>query len=97
MFGDCIVERLLGKGGLGFVYLVHGSDGKRYALKTLCTNATENSPEYKQRFAQEANLMMTLHHRNLVRATATSSVRSMTTTARRSRSREPLRSRPTSR
>ena len=23
-FGDCIVERLLGKGGLGFVYLVRG-------------------------------------------------------------------------
>ena len=65
-FGDCTVERLLGKGGLGIVYLVRGSDGKRYALKTLCTDATATTPEYKQRFAQEANLMMTMRHRNLV-------------------------------
>ena len=64
-FGDCTVERLLGKGGLGFVYLVRGPGGVRYALKTLCTGAT--APEYKQRFAQEANLMMTMLHRNLVR------------------------------
>lgn len=67
MFGDCTVERLLGKGGIGFVYLVHGSDGKRYALKMLRTDLTGTSPEYKQRFAQEANLMMTMRHRNLVR------------------------------
>lgn len=66
-FGDCTVERLLGKGGLGIVYLVRGSDGKQYALKTLCTDATATTPEYKQRFAQEANLMMTMRHRNLVR------------------------------
>jgi len=66
-FGDCTVERLLGKGGLGFVYLVRGSDGERYALKTLRTDATGTSPEYKQRFSQEANLMMTMCHRNLVR------------------------------
>ena len=65
-FGDCTVERLLGRGGLGFVYLVRGSDGRRYALKTLRTNASATSPECKQRFAQEANLMMTMRHRNLV-------------------------------
>ena len=67
MFGDCAVERLLGKGGLGFVYLVRGPGGERYALKTLRTDVTATSPEYKQRFAQEANLMMTMRHRNLVR------------------------------
>ena len=67
MFGDCIVERLLGKGGLGFVYLVRGPGGERYALKTMCTGANVTAPECKQRFAQEANLMMTLRHRNLVR------------------------------
>ena len=67
MFGDCAVERLLGKGGLGFVYLVRGADGQRYALKTMRTGHKETSPEHKQRFAQEANLMMTLRHRNLVR------------------------------
>ena len=66
-FGDCIVERLLGKGGIGFVYLVRDSDGKRYALKTLRTDMTGTSPKYKQRFAQEANLLMTMRHRNLVR------------------------------
>ena len=67
MFGDCIVERLLGRGGLGYVYLVHGPDGERYALKALRTDATGAPPDYKQRFAQEANLMMTMRHRNLVR------------------------------
>ena len=66
-FGDCTVERLLGKGGLGFVYLVRGPGGVRYALKTMRTDATTASPECKQRFAQEANLMMTMRHRNLVR------------------------------
>ena len=65
-FGDCTVERLLGKGGLGFVYLVHGPDGERYALKALRTDVTGTPPDYKQRFAQEANLMMTMRHRNLV-------------------------------
>ncbi len=67
MFGDCTVEKLLGKGGLGFVYLVHGPGGERYALKTLRTDATGTPPDYKQRFAQEANLMMTMRHPNLVR------------------------------
>ena len=67
MFGDCIVERLLGRGGLGYVYLVHGPEGERYALKALRTDATGAPPDYKQRFAQEANLMMTMRHRNLVR------------------------------
>ena len=67
MFGDCTVERLLGKGGLGFVYLVRGSDGERYAIKALRTDVTGTPPDYKQRFAQEANLMMTMRHRNLVR------------------------------
>ena len=66
-FGDCIVEKLLGKGGLGFVYLVCGPGGERYALKTMCTGAGVTAPECKQRFAQEANLMMTMRHRNLVR------------------------------
>ena len=67
MFGDCIVERLLGRGGLGYVYLVHGPEGERYALKALRTDVAGAPPDYKQRFAQEANLMMTLRHRNLVR------------------------------
>ena len=67
MFGDSTVERLLGKGGLGFVYLVRGSDGKQYAIKALRTDVTESLSDYKRRFAQEANLMMTMRHRNLVR------------------------------
>ena len=66
-FGDCTVDRLLGKGGLGFVYLVRGPRGEQYALKTMRTDATATAPECKQRFAQEANLMMTMLHRNLVR------------------------------
>ena len=67
MFGDCTVEGLLGKGGLGFVYLVRGPEGDRYALKTIFTDGVSTTPEYKQRFAQEAHLMLTMRHRNLVR------------------------------
>ena len=33
--GGYTIERLLGKGGMGAVYLVHGSDGRRFALKVM--------------------------------------------------------------
>ena len=34
-FGDCEVVRLLGKGGMGEVYLVRGADGRAMAAKVM--------------------------------------------------------------
>ena len=65
-FGDCLVERLLGKGGVGAVYLVSAPRGEKYAMKVLLPDMAGGDPEYKKRFVHEAEVMMTLRHRNLV-------------------------------
>ena len=65
-FGDCTVERLLGVGGMGNVYLVRSPDGTPYALKVLDPERAGEDPDFKQRFMHEAEFAMTLHHRNLI-------------------------------
>ena len=65
-FGDCTVERLLGVGGMGNVYLVRSPDGTSYALKVLDPERAGEDPDFKQRFMHEAEFAMTLHHRNLI-------------------------------
>ena len=34
-FGDYVVERLLGRGGMGAVYLVRSPDGSHFAVKVM--------------------------------------------------------------
>ncbi len=65
-FGDCTVERALGIGGMGNVYLVRSPDGTPYALKVLDPDRAGGDPDFKRRFAREAEFAMTLHHRNLI-------------------------------
>jgi serine/threonine-protein kinase len=65
-FGDCAVERTLGAGAMGTVYLVRSPDGERYALKVLNPEIARLHPEFKHRFTREAEFAMTLHHRNLI-------------------------------
>lgn len=65
-FGDCTVERQLGAGGMGNVYLVRSPDGTPYALKLLDPELAGEDPDFKQRFMREAEFAMTLHHRNLI-------------------------------
>ena len=65
-FGDCTVERSLGAGGMGNVYLVRSPDGTPYALKLLDPESTAGDPDFKRRFMREAEFAMTLHHHNLI-------------------------------
>jgi hypothetical protein len=63
-FGDYVVERLLGKGGMGAVYLMRAPDGSRFAVKVMFTS--KMSHDLRRRFAREAEFSMKIRHRNLV-------------------------------
>ena len=65
-FGDCTVERLLGQGSMGSVFLVRAPDGAQYALKVMSPELAKNDPTYKERFLREAEFAMKIHHRNLI-------------------------------
>ena len=62
-----VVERLLGKGGVGAVYLVrHEMLDRFFALKVLDPKMAEEKPEYVKRFVREARLASKIRHPNLV-------------------------------
>ena len=62
-----VVERLLGKGGLGTVWLVrHQVLDTLFALKVLDPVVAEEQPEYVKRFVREAKLATKIRHPNLV-------------------------------
>ena len=66
-FGDYTVQRLLGAGGMGAVYLVRGdASGNEFAVKILDPAMEKNDPEFKQRFIFEAELAMAIRHENLI-------------------------------
>ena len=69
--GDSIagytVDRLLGKGGVGAVYLAKSqSTGGLYAVKILSPPEEDGRSEWRRRFAHEAEFAMKVKHRNLV-------------------------------
>lgn len=62
-----VVERLLGKGGIGAVYLVrHEVLDTPFALKVLDPKMAKKKPEYVKRFVREAKLASKIRHPNLV-------------------------------
>ena len=63
-FGDYVVERLLGKGGMGAVYLVRAPDGSHFAVKVMFSGRM--SHDLRRRFAREAEFSMKIHHKNLI-------------------------------
>lgn len=66
-FRGYVVERLLGKGGLGAVYLVrHEMLDALFALKVLFPQIARTNPNYIKRFLREARISTRVRHRNLV-------------------------------
>lgn len=63
-FGDYVVERLLGKGGMGAVYLVRAPDGSYYAIKVMFSGRMTH--DLRRRFAREAEFSMKIRHKNLI-------------------------------
>lgn len=69
--GECfhgyVVEKLLGRGGLGEVYLVrHEILDQMFALKVLLPSVAGENPEYVKRFVREAKIAARIRHPNLV-------------------------------
>lgn len=66
VFAGYTIERILGSGGMGEVYLArHPRLPRHDALKVLGT-AVSSDEEYRQRFSLEAEMVSTLHHPNIV-------------------------------
>ncbi|MGB5105129.1 MAG: serine/threonine-protein kinase [Candidatus Zixiibacteriota bacterium] len=64
--GHYVIERKLGSGGMGVVYLAHDVElDRKVALKFLAPHLNQSS-EYKYRFKVEAQAAARLHHRNIV-------------------------------
>ena len=66
IFADYTIGRILGTGGMGEVYLAqHPRLPRLDALKVLGTGVSHDE-EYRQRFNQEAEMVATLRHPNIV-------------------------------
>lgn len=66
-FRGYVIERLLGKGGLGAVYLVrHEMLDTLYALKVLYPEVSASNSHYVKRFLREAKIATRIRHPNLV-------------------------------
>ena len=66
-FRGYVVERLLGNGGLGAVYLVrHEMLDTHFALKVLFPEIAAANESYVKRFLREAKIATRIRHRNLV-------------------------------
>ena len=63
-FGDYTVERLLGKGGMGTVYLMRTPGGAPFAVKIM--HRGRMSHDLRVRFAREAEFAMKIRHKNLI-------------------------------
>ncbi|MGX1806352.1 serine/threonine-protein kinase [Nocardia sp. NPDC055321] len=66
LVGGYRIERVIGAGGMGTVYLAkHPELPRRDALKVLSTQYSQDA-EYRARFEREANLASALDHPNIV-------------------------------
>lgn len=66
-FRGYVIERLLGKGGVGAVYLArHELLDTLYAIKVLYPDLAQSNPSYIGRFLREAKIATRVHHPNMV-------------------------------
>ena len=70
VLGTCVIEQLIGRGGMGAVYLAQQTRPvRRVAVKVLLSHVlTSNSvhKEFLARFQREANLIAQLEHINIM-------------------------------
>lgn len=67
LFGDYVIQKKLGEGGMGAVYLaVNSNIDQKIAVKVLHGYAAQN-PELVQRFNREAKAIARLTHPNIIR------------------------------
>ena len=65
--GPYRIEKLLGRGGMGSVYVgVHDQTGDRAAIKSLSI-ALADDDNFRSRFLVEITTLKQLHHPNIVR------------------------------
>lgn len=66
-FHGYVIERLIGKGGVGAVYLArHELLDTLYAIKILYPKLADANPSYIGRFLREAKIATRVHHPNMV-------------------------------
>ena len=63
-FGDYTVERVLGKGNMGTVYLMRSPEGEPFAIKIMHREMV--SHDLRVRFVREAEFAMKIRHNNLI-------------------------------
>ena len=67
MLGKYRIERKIGKGGMGIIYLArHEVLGNQRVLKLLSKELATKNPVYRERFLREGRLAAKIHHPNIV-------------------------------
>ncbi|MEO1997806.1 MAG: protein kinase, partial [Planctomycetaceae bacterium] len=67
VIGSFRIERELGVGGMGVVYLgTHLDSGRQVALKVMSQDRVQ-SPQVAERFEREVAILKKLRHKNVVR------------------------------
>src|SRR5438477_10492517 len=64
--GHCTIQRKLGQGGMGAVYLAHHPGLNRSVAIKVLPGDLATDPEFKERFFREARLAARLEHPNVV-------------------------------
>ena len=65
-FGEYKVVKLLGRGGMGAVYLVRHLSGTLLAAKIMYPDQVKAHPEFVERFLREGEFAMKIRHPNLI-------------------------------